>query len=230
MRALTTGDLDWVVGRLAARRAALVPFAPVYWRPARDADEVHRRFLESTLGRGGVGFRTDDAVMIAAPGCGGWTVDDAAVGDGRWAGSGQLLWDAVCGAVGGGRVRFVCPTPEVERRRFAVQQGLRLRTSWWQATVDPTYPPRGEGGPDVDGATATLVPAPPIYDPGGPILFLRDVLDAARALPVARAEAARLGAPVVVVDQPAGDDALGAALPGAGFSCHCEFLTGTVTG
>lgn len=230
VRELTTGDLDWVVERLAVRRAGLVPFAPVYWRPGRDAAEVHRRFLESTLDQDGVGFRTDDAVMIAAPGRGIWTVDDAAVGDGQWAGCGQLLWNAVCGGIGGGQLRFVCPTPEVERRRFAEDQGLRLRTSWWQATVDPTWPARSDGRPDVDGATATLVPAPPIYDPGGPILFLSNVLDAKRALLTAREEAARLGAPIVVVDQPATDDALSAALSGTGFYCHCDFLTGTVTG
>jgi hypothetical protein len=231
VRELTEEDLDWVVERLAMRRAGLVPFAPVYWRPARDADEVHRRFLESVLGRGGVGFRTADAVMIAAPGRGGiWTVDDAAVGGDQWAGSGQLLWDAVCAAIGGGQVRFVCPTPEAERRRFADEQGLRLRTSWWHATVAPARRARGDGGPHVDGATATLVPAPPIYDPGGPILFLTDVRDASRALASAREEAARLGAPVVVVDQPATDDALNAVLTEAGFYCHCEFLTGTVAG
>jgi hypothetical protein len=231
VRELRTADLDWVVERLATRRAGLVPFAPVYWRPARDADQVHRRFLESVLGRGVVGFRTDDSVMIAAPGRGGsWTVDDASVGGDQWAGDGQLLWNAVCAAIGGGQVRLVCPAPEPERRRFAEEQGLRLRTSWWHATVGAAGRARSDGRPDVDGATATLVPAPPIYDPGGPILFLTDVRDASRALASAREEAARLGAPVVVVDQPATDHALDAVLTGTEFYCHCGFFTGTIAG
>lgn len=228
-RELTAGDLDWVVQRLAVRRAGLVPFAPVYWRPARDAEQVHRRFLESVLAGDGVGFRTADAVMIAAPDrAGGWTVDDAAVGDGEWATCGQRLWDAVRAAIGGGRVRFVCPTPEVERRRFAEAQGLWLQTSWWQSTLDPARPAREADRPDVEGATATLVPAPPIYDPGGPILFVTDVRAPAAALDSAREEAARLGAPVTVVDQPATDDRLDLALLDAGFYRHCDFHTGTV--
>lgn len=159
---------------------------------------------------------------------GGWTVDDAAVGDGGWASYGQLLWDAVRAAIGGGHVRLVCPTPEVQRRRFAEARGLRLQTSWWQATLVPAGPVRAGGRPDVEGATATLVPAPPIYDSGGPILFVTDVRASGAALDSAQEEAVRLGAPVVVVDQPATDDRLGVVLEEAGFYRHCEFHIGTV--
>jgi hypothetical protein len=230
VRRVGPDDLDWAVDLLARRRARLVPYAPLYWRPARDARPAHRRHLDHVLGAGGgIGFRTDDAVLIAAPGRdGGWTVDDAVVPDGAWAGTGRLLWDALAGQVGGGSVRFVCPTPEPERGRFGLAQGLRLQASWWQAEVEQTREPLDGAEPQVDDATAALVPAPAIYDPGGPILLVTDVRDARRALASARTEAARLGSPIVVVDQRPGEQELGAALTGAGFLRHCDFLAGTI--
>jgi hypothetical protein len=96
-RKLLLEDLVWVVDRLTQRRASLVPYAPVYWRPAADAARIHRRYLGYLLSEGGaVGIRTDDAFLIAAPGRDDrWTIDDAVVPDGQWAGSGQLLWDAL---------------------------------------------------------------------------------------------------------------------------------------
>jgi hypothetical protein len=47
-------------------------------------------------------------------------------------------------------------------------------------------------------------------------------------LPAARAEAQRLGSPVVVADQPHSDTALAAALQGAGYHRHCDFFDGTI--
>jgi hypothetical protein len=35
MRRLTPDDAGWAAGLLARRRARLVPYAPVYWRPAQ---------------------------------------------------------------------------------------------------------------------------------------------------------------------------------------------------
>jgi hypothetical protein len=233
VRRLTRDDAGWAAGQLAGRRARLVPYAPVYWRPARDADAAHRRFLAYVLGTGGgIGFRTDDALMIAAPGRGGsWTVDDAVVADGAWADTGQQLYDALAREVAGSSIRFVCPAPEPERSQFARAQGLQLQTSWWQLTVNQIQSSPGDGGqPRISGATASLVRAPQIYDPGGPILFVTGVADAQQALPLARAEAARLGSPVIVVDQRPDDQDLVSVLDNAGFYRHCDFFAGTITG
>lgn len=231
VRRLTPDDVGWAVGRLARRRARLVPYAPVYWRPAHDADAAHRRFLAHVLGKGGgTGFRTDDALMIAAPGRGGgWTVDDAVVADGGWADTGQQLYNALSQETAGSSIRFVCPTPEPERSQFAQAQGLQLQTSWWQLAVDQIRPSPDDGEhPRINGATASLVRAPQIYDPGGPILFVTDITDARQALPSARAEAERLGSPVIVVDQRPADKELGFVLDNAGFYRHCDFLAGTI--
>jgi hypothetical protein len=232
VRALTGGDLEWVVDRLAERRAALVPHAPVLWRPAADAAQAHRRFLGDVLGMAGtVGFRTDTGFLIAAPRAGGWSVDDMVVPPEQWATHGQALWAAFRQASRPSSVRFVCPVPEPDRAEFGRRQGLQLASSWWHRDVAPSSPsgqrdePRA---PQVQGATAQLVTAPRIYDPGGPVMYLTDVHDPASALSTAGADAARLGCPVIVVDQPHDDLALGVALHEAGYRRHCDFLDGTL--
>lgn len=223
-------DLDWAVERLAQRRAALASHAPVYWRPAANAAHAHRRYLGYVLSKGGgVGFRTGNALLIAAPGgIGRWIIDDAFVPDGEWARTGQLLWNALSSEIAGSPVRFVCPVPEPDRVGFARTLGLHLQTSWWHETIEQIRPPAESHDLYVKGATARLVPAPRIYDPGGPVLFLTEIGDFARALPAARAEAKRLGSPVVVADQPHSDTALAAALQGAGYHRHCDFFDGTI--
>ena len=72
--------------------------------------------------------------------------------------------------------------------------------------------------------------APPIYDPGGPILHLTDVRDPNKALTSAREEAARLGAAIIVVDQPATADPLSAVLSEAGYYRHCDCLSRPLPG
>ncbi|MEI2810920.1 MAG: hypothetical protein V9F00_12210 [Nocardioides sp.] len=79
-------------------------------------------------------------------------------------------------------------------------------------------------GSHVDGTRAALVPAPPIYDPGGPILFLHDVRDLT-AIAHSRKEAKRCGSALVVVDQPVGKGDLAQALAKEGFTRHCDFFS-----
>ena len=230
VRRIVIEDLDWIVGRLAQRRAALASHAPVYWRPAADSAQAHRRYLGHVLSKGGgVGFRTDDALLIAAPGRNDrWIIDDAVVPNGEWARTGQLLWNALSSEIARSPVRLVCPVPEPDRAGFARTRGLHLQSSWWHDTIEQIRPPAEGHDLRVEGATASLVPAPRIYDPGGPVLFLTEIRDFARALPAARAEAQRLGSPVVVADQPHSDTALASALQDAGYHRHCCFFDGTI--
>lgn len=222
VRRLGPSDLDWAAGRLARRRAALVPFAPVFWRPSVDAEQRHREFLTSLLENGAVGFRTDDDLVLAHPRGDGWVVDDAAVAADRWESAGRALWEATSGEVSG-PVRWVCPVPEPARLAFVRRQGFEVVESWWHHdTAGPLAAPHPD--PDISGAHARLVPAPPVYAPGGPILFLTRVADPAAALVDARARAAGLGAPVVVVGQQSGEAHLVSALESAGFVRHCDFL------
>jgi hypothetical protein len=229
VRELTVEDLDWAVAVLARRRAALVPYAPVYWRPAPCAGEIHRSYLRHLITEaGGLGFRTDDALLVAAPGRRGWTIDDAAVPNGGWDSFGRQLWAAFASQVEGDAVRFVCPVPETDRLHFAASLGLEVAESWWHVEVPQSTAGKGVRGPQVDGATVEYVQAPPVYDPGGEILFLRRVSDSARALPSAQHKAAAQGNPLVVVSQMVGDRALVEALESSGFRRHCDFMEGRV--
>jgi hypothetical protein len=140
------------------------------------------------------------------------------------------VWDALAGETAGSRVRLVFPVPEPDRAAFAQATGLVLAESWWHLAVAA-----GNTALDVDqvprvaGAAAALVPAPRIYDPGGPVLFLSQVRDADGALPIARTEARRLACPVVLVSQPPTDARLRAALATVGYHYHCDFFEGTLT-
>jgi hypothetical protein len=227
VRQLTLEDLDWAVAVLARRRAALVPYAPVYWRPASGAADLHRTHLRHVIAEaGGLGFRTDDALLVAVPGRRGWTIDDAAVPDGGWDSVGRRLWAAFASQVEGDAVRFVCPVPETDRLHFAVRLGLEVVESWWHLEIPLTAGRAAARDPKVSGATAVRVQAPPVYDPGGEIQFLRQVSDPARALASAQHNAAAQGNPLVVVSQMVGDAALVEALEASGFRRHCDFVQG----
>lgn len=233
IRVMTSDDVGWSVEVLARRRARLARHAPVYWRPAADATERHTRWLTHLLGPGGgIGYRTERGLLIAAPGPDAWTIDDAWVPDDAWHDDGAALWSRAVARIGPATVRFVCPTFEPERTRFAVACGLELDTSWWHLDVDPAteeVEPATEAGtePLLEGASAALVPAPPVYDPGGPVLLLREIADIV-VLDGAPGEAARCGAPLVVVDQPSRDAPLARSLTEHGYLRHCDFFTGTL--
>lgn len=91
---LMRDDLAWALDVLARRRRALVDLAPVFWRPAADALERHRTYLDHLLSAGARGFRTAGSVLFAAPRGEGWLVDDAAVEGAAPASEWQHLWDA----------------------------------------------------------------------------------------------------------------------------------------
>jgi hypothetical protein len=226
-RRVTPLDVEWIVERLADRRRSLAAFAPTYWRPASDARLRHREFLRFLLGDGGaVGFRTDDSVVLAQPRAHGWLVDDAAVADAEWESEGAELWDALRSKISGS-LRWVCPVPERERLDFVGRSGFELVESWWHRDIEAESTSGNDGGVvRVVGAVARLVPAPPVYEPGGPILFLTDVQKPDEALGDAVGKASVLGSPVVVVSQPAGDGSLAKRLEAHGFGRHCDFLDG----
>jgi hypothetical protein len=218
-------DLDWIVERLAARRSALTPHAPVYWRPAPDSEARHREYLQLLLGDGGaIGFRTSTGLILAQPRGPGWLVDDATVADGHWPSDGAQLWEALRPELHG-PTRWVCPVPEGSRREFIESQDFVLAESWWHRDVTgelSTIAP--DRAVSVDGASARLVSAPPVYSPGGPVLFLTDVRDPALALEEGVIQARSLGSPVVVVSQPPEAGALVGELEAHGFTRHCDFM------
>jgi hypothetical protein len=221
-------DLDWIVARLAERRAPLAAFAPVYWRPAADAVERHHAFIEYLLtGGGGLAYRTADSVLIAIPRGEGWLVDDLHVHDARWATEGVELWNALAAVCRGHGVRLVCPTYETDRVEFASSIGLSVAETWWLIEL---VSGGGEAGVNValPSADAITVAAPPVYAPPGPMLFLPATEDAATAVRAAISRAPELGCAGVVVNQTARDQEMSEILQGFGLRPHCDYFTGTI--
>lgn len=225
---LSVADLDWAVDLLRERRGPLVSHAPIFWRPAPDARAKHREFLEFLLTDGKArGYRTANAILIAAPRGDGWLVDDAFVPDRADRFDGRELWNAFASDCGGAAVRFVCPTYEAARAAYAVAAGLTVQETWWLKELSSFG---GAVGLEVDihGVRATTVDAPPVYAPGGPMLFLPVVDAASPAITAMTARGEELGCAGVVVNQSAGDEQLTAALREAGLRPHCSYFAGTV--
>jgi hypothetical protein len=128
-----------------------------------------------------------------------------------------------------GRLRFVCPVPELLRASAATAVGLSVAESWWHRDlmqVSSDLPHEVELGVRVDGAVGCLVAAPPVYAPGGPVLLVTSLTDPA-ALRVIEDEAARRGAPVSVVSQKPDDQELAELLRFAGYKRTTEFYEGS---
>ena len=87
---------------------------------------------------------------------------------------------------------------------------LDLAEQWWVRELEPAgqggpaseADPAGQAGPAGSvtgtGFAGRLVPAPPVYDPGGPVLDVSDLADDADLARVER-EAAGLGAVLLVL-------------------------------
>lgn len=227
IRPLTVADLGWVVDVTRRRRESLVQHAPRFWRPAMDATEKHEAFLADLVAEPEVfAVRSDHGYLIALSRESVWLVDDAVVTDaGDWMTDGvRLLRYAQehCGPL-----RLVVPVCEARRMEAASQVGLTPVEHWWYRDL----PDRGrvverEGGHDpaviVEGAVGRLVPAPPIYDPGGPVLLVTEV-ESAASLGRLETEAARRGASVSVVTQDPTDVGLASILTDAGYALTTAF-------
>jgi hypothetical protein len=228
-RRLGPADLDWVVDVTRRRRESLVPHAPRFWRPATDATERHRAFLGHLIDEpDAFTVRTDPGYVIAQRRGSVWLVDDAVVTEaGDWLTDGaQLLRHTQehCGAL-----RLVVPVFETRRMEAASRVGLTPLEHWWHRDLpDVVATVEAEHSEDptirVEGAAGRLVPAPPVYDPGGPVLLVAAV-ESASALSRIETEASRRGAPVSVVSQVPSDVRLAALLTAAGYvltTAFCE--------
>lgn len=223
---------------ISTGRSARWPSAGLRWWSERRSSGVrqpdgrvkHRDFIAYLLTEAGAkGYRTDDAVLIAAPRGDGWLIDDAYVPREQWAGGdGHQLWNALVVDCSGAAVRFVCPTYERARGVFARAVGLALTESWWLLEMQGCG--GGDAGRDIalPGARALTMGPPPVYAPPGPILFLPAPTAAARAVPAAVEQAPYLGCAAVVVNQRADDHALVTVLRRAGFRQHCDYYSGTI--
>ncbi|PZS22217.1 MAG: hypothetical protein DLM61_26250 [Pseudonocardiales bacterium] len=79
-----------------------------------------------------------------------------------------------------------------------VGSGLRLAEQWWVKPLETTGPGAAPGRTSGTSFSGILGPAPPVYDPGGPVLLADRVTDDVD-LTVMEREAAALGAVLAVV-------------------------------
>lgn len=227
-RQLTKSDLTWVVDLASARRERIVPFAPRFWKPAPNARELHAAFLSSLIDSPDViSIRTDQGFLFGMPRNDLLLVDDMALeDDSDWPTDGRVLlrW-----AGEAGRLRFVCPVPEEPRTSTASAVGLANVESWWHRDLEPA----ADRLPEVDGpvlivdeAKGRLLPAPPVYAPGGPVLLVTQVTSPDSLMGIERAAAQR-GACVSVVTHQPGDEQLAELLATAGYKCTTDYYEGT---
>lgn len=226
VRPLTPDDLDWAAGLAAVRREALEPHAPRFWRPASDATARHRPFLAHLVADPTtVAARTDHGFVVALDRGDYLLVDDLVVEpELHWPDEGAALLAHVAAL---GRVRLVAGAPESARLDAALALGLEPADVWWHRDLEPRT------GLDVvsedkrvavAGAEGRLVPAPPVHDPGGPVLLVSAVTDEA-SLRLLEQSAARRGARVAVVTQEPGDQARADLLTQAGYVVTTFFLS-----
>lgn len=224
VRPLAQFDLSWVLDVGAARRERIVSYAPTFWKAAPTAREVHHQFLSNQIDDPDVvSIRTEHGFLFGAPRGDLLVVDDMALeDDNAWDTEGQQLLRSTADR---SDLRFVCPVPEPPRTHTAVTLGMTIVESWWHKDIDPNVPPiqREDSSLTVDGASGRLVPAPPIYTPGGPVLLVF-AADSAEALAAIEQKAATAGTTVSVVTQRPTNDHLTDLLSKATYKRTTDFF------
>ena len=132
-------------------------------------------------------------------------VDDFAVDEtGRWDRDGAGLLLAMWHRLRAGArdsldaVRVVTAHADEEKCLMLSRLSLELAEQWWVREVRPVGPARLAGRVGGASFSGLLGPAPPVYDPGGPVLFVERLADDADLTAVER-EAAETGAILLVV-------------------------------
>jgi GNAT superfamily N-acetyltransferase len=137
------------------RRAQYAQYQPVFWRPAANADRLHRPYLAKLVSNEDVitlvgedsgtvvGFliaTIGDAPGVYDPGGRTCQIDDFVVAPDRWATLGaQLLRSAIECAAERGAVQAVVVTANLdEPKRDALRRcGLSIASEWWVTSWPP---------------------------------------------------------------------------------------------
>jgi hypothetical protein len=187
---MTADDVAWAAALMERRRQGYAGYSPVFWRPRPGVTGLHARFLSRQVGhgfligqsRGQEGFVDDFAVDQTAR----WDADGAALLLAAW-----HRWEAD----GVQAARVVTAHADEDKRAMLAALHLDLAEQWWVRELRPASPPDPPdppGPPDLPaspgpparswpvtgtGFAGLLGPAPPVYDPGGPVLLVSDLAD-----------------------------------------------------
>ena len=142
-------DVDAMTEMAVARREQYAGYQPVFWRPAANAEQLHRPFLarlvedrdvitlvseDSGLFTGFLIATIGDAPRVYDPGGRTCQIDDFAVTPDRWATAGPLLLrSAMEQAAERGAVQAVVVTGHLDQpKRDALRScGLSVASEWW---------------------------------------------------------------------------------------------------
>jgi hypothetical protein len=229
-------DFDWAAELLDRRRREYEAYSPVFWRPAQGITAAHAAFLRTTAARpDAVALRTDGGFAVSIAHEGRCFVDDFAVEEPQlWATEGRDLLLATWAAARSDEqatLRVVTAHRDEPKRDLLLGLGLAVAARWWVKELAPTSTPSAWGPVTLEGVPGLVMPAPPVYDPGGPVCLLGDVASE-QAGAVAEAAAA-LGAVLAIVQREAVTSSVPAedpALEEAGFHNPSEFYEGEPNG
>lgn len=199
---LSPDDADWVADLMEQRRQHYAGFSPVFWRPAKDVTALHARFLRSQItSDANVSLRTDHGFIIAQRRTAeGWVDDFAMDRDGIWDEDGAALLltasERLAGAVT--QVRVVTAHADRPKASMLASLSLHLVEQWWVRELEPAGEPGKPGVVSGPGFSGFVGPAPPVYDPGGPVLQADRLADDADIAVIER-EAAEMGSVLAVI-------------------------------
>ena len=216
------------------RRQVYATYSPVFWRPAPGATGLHARFLAGRLPTPGVtALRTGRGFLIGevrgsqATGPEGLIDDYAVEADDDWAQDGAALLEAawpLLAKEGAATLRVVTAAADNAKVAMLRNCSLVLTENWWVKGLTPKGAADSTGRVDGAGFSGIVGPAPPVYDPGGPVLLVEQVAVGTKAAAIEEL-AAELGAVLAVVPVPAGER-LGQDLHQAGFSIASAWYVG----
>ncbi len=243
VRVARAADADSAADLAVARRAEYEHYSPIFWRPAEDARERHQPFLRRCIA-------SDDYAAFAAERAGEVVgvilgkrgaapapfhadpestcfVDDFYVArPALWQTAGSALLATLTDAARAGgaeRVIVVGAQRDAPKRAFLLNAGYTVAAAWWTHPVTPTPAP----APALPALQALVVPAPPVYAPGGlTALALGGVSVAQVALFTQWAAASQ--AVLAIIPARSTDAALAAALAAAGYAVASEWYVRTL--
>lgn len=149
VRFAVAADVDAITAMASDRRRTYAQYQPVFWRPASDAELLHRPYLArlvddqdvitlvSEESGAVVGFliaTIGDAPAVYDPGGRTCAIDDFAVAQGRWTTTGvKLLRSAIEHAAERGAIQAVVVTAQLDQdKREALRLcGLSVASEWW---------------------------------------------------------------------------------------------------
>ncbi|MGH3157368.1 MAG: hypothetical protein ACRDNF_12430 [Streptosporangiaceae bacterium] len=214
VRDMQPADAGWAAELMNQRRQAYASYSPVFWRPARDATGPHAAYLSTLIGSGNcLSLRTDHGFMLGQIRPAKTSVDDFAVSEpGRWTtdGSALVLAAAQRLADAGRDCTMLVVTAHADDAKVGMLRNLSLSLveQWWVHEVEPTGEPIKHGQVQRPGFAGFFGSAPPVYDPGGPVLHVDRAQDDVD-LATMELEAASIGAVLLVLPATPGADRVG---------------------